>query len=91
MKRTMLISLIAACVLAGPARAVAFTTGLVGAYAAYEVAHRRTHTHPPTNRYARWARRNHLSHHFGTPMGNFGVTVPVWDRVFGTYEEPAVF
>jgi hypothetical protein len=74
--------------LAGRGRALAFTTGLVGAYLGYEVAHRRTHTHPPTNRYARWARRNHLRHHFGAPMRNFGVTVPVWDRIFGTYDDP---
>lgn len=75
---------------AGRSRGLAFTAGLVTTYLAYEVAHRRTHTHAPTNRYARWARRNHLRHHFGAPMRNFGVTTPLWDRVFDTYEEPAV-
>ena len=59
-------------------------------YFGYEVAHRRTHTHPPRNRYGRWARRNHLHHHFGAPMRNFGVTSPLWDKVFGTYDEPGV-
>ena len=70
--------------------ATAFTGGMIGTYFAYEVAHRRTHTHPPTNRYGRWARRNHLHHHFGSPMRNHGVTSPVWDRIFGTYVEPDV-
>jgi len=70
--------------------ATAFTVGLIGMYFGYEVAHRRTHTHPPRHRYGRWARRSHLHHHFGAPMQNFGVTSPVWDRLFGTYQEPGV-
>jgi sterol desaturase/sphingolipid hydroxylase (fatty acid hydroxylase superfamily) len=75
---------------AGRRRAVAFTVGMVTMYFGYEVAHRRTHTHPPRGRYGRWARRNHLHHHFGAPMRNFGVTSPLWDRLFGTYDEPTV-
>jgi hypothetical protein len=59
-------------------------------YFAYEVAHRRTHTHPPRHRYGRWARRNHLHHHFGAPKRNFGVTTPLWDRLSGTFDEPEV-
>ena len=47
--------------------ATAFTAGLITTYFGYEVAHRRTHTHPPRNRYGRWARRSHLHHHFGAP------------------------
>lgn len=70
--------------------ATAFTTGMLAMYAAYEVAHRRTHTHPPRNRFGRWMRRSHLHHHFGAPMRNFGVTSPVWDRLLGTYDEPGV-
>jgi sterol desaturase/sphingolipid hydroxylase (fatty acid hydroxylase superfamily) len=70
--------------------AAAFTSGMIATYAWYEVAHRRLHTHPPTNAYGRWARRNHFHHHFGSPMRNHGVTSPVWDRVFGTYDRPTV-
>jgi hypothetical protein len=70
--------------------ATAFTVGMIGMYFGYEVAHRRTHTHPPRNGYGRWARRNHLHHHFGAPMRNFGVTTPAWDRMWGTYEDPGV-
>lgn len=75
---------------AGRRWATAFTAGLIATYGLYEVAHRRTHTHPPTNRYGRWARRSHLHHHFGAPMRNFGVTTSVWDHVAGTYDEPGV-
>ncbi len=79
-----------AVAIAGRRRATAYTTGLIAMYFGYEVAHRRTHTHPPRGRYGRWARRNHLHHHFGAPMRNFGVTSAVWDRLFGTYDEPGV-
>lgn len=75
---------------AGRRWATAFTGGVLGTYFWYEVAHRRLHTHPPASRYGRWLRRNHLHHHFGSPMRNLGVTSPVWDRVFGTYDAPDV-
>ena len=68
--------------------ATAFTVGLITTYFGYEVAHRRTHTHPPRGPYGRWSRRSHMHHHFGAPMRNFGVTTPVWDRLCGTYDEP---
>ena len=45
--------------------ATAFTTGMISTYAAYEILHRRIHTHPPANAYGRWMRRSHLYHHFG--------------------------
>ncbi len=80
----------ATAAVAGRRWATAFTAGLLSMYFGYEVAHRRTHTHPPRNRYGRWARRNHLHHHFGAPMRNFGVTSPLWDKVFGTYDDPGV-
>ena len=87
---TTVVAFPLATALAGRRWATAFTGGLITTYYAYEIAHRRTHTHPPTNAYGRWARRNHLHHHFGAPMRNFGVTTPVWDRVFGTYDDPGV-
>lgn len=70
--------------------ATAFTGGLLSMYATYEVLHRRTHTHPPRNAYGRWMRRSHLHHHFGAPRRNHGVTTPIWDHAFGTYDEPGV-
>jgi hypothetical protein len=81
---TTIVAYPLATALAGRQRARSFVAGMIGMYFGYEVAHRRTHTHPPKGRYGRWARRNHLHHHFGAPMRNFGVTIPVWDRVFGT-------
>ena len=33
----------------------------------------------------KWLRRYHLVHHFQTPDRRYGITTPLWDRVFGTY------
>lgn len=74
----------------GPRRSAAFTAGFLATYFAYEAIHRRLHTHGPRTRYGRWARRNHFHHHFGAPMRNFGVTVPVWDAVFRSAEDPGL-
>ncbi len=73
---------------AGPLAGAAFVAGLVAMYLAYEVLHRREHTHPGWGRYARFLRRHHFCHHFTDPSCNHGVTSPVWDWVFGTLREP---
>lgn len=70
--------------------AASFVAGLIAMYFGYEVLHRRAHTHPPRTGYGRWMRRSHMHHHFGAPMRNHGVTTPVWDKAFGTYQEPGV-
>lgn len=68
----------------------AYTVGLVGFYLAYEVMHRLEHVWAGLGPYGRWARRHHFWHHFGDPSKNHGVTTPIWDFVFGTYETPKV-
>ena len=68
----------------GPRRAISFALGFSSTYLAYEVLHRRVHTHAPRNAYGRWLRRHHLYHHHKSPRMNHGVTSPLWDRVFGT-------
>jgi sterol desaturase/sphingolipid hydroxylase (fatty acid hydroxylase superfamily) len=92
-----LTATVAAAVLAWPATAVAgatiglsFVAGFVLAYLSYEVLHRREHTHPGSGAYSCWLRRHHFHHHFGDPKSNLGVTSPIWDRVFGTYQKPGV-
>ena len=72
--------------LLGGGVAVAWLAGLLLAYGAYEVFHRREHTHPGIGRYGRWLRAHHFHHHFVDPRSNHGVTSPLWDVVFGTYQ-----
>lgn len=74
---------------AGASRGAAFAGGLVLTYAAYEVLHRRIHTHGPRGRYGRWLRRHHLHHHYKTPRMNHGVTSSLWDVLLGTHAAPA--
>jgi sterol desaturase/sphingolipid hydroxylase (fatty acid hydroxylase superfamily) len=78
-----------AYLVAGPRAAIAFTAGMIVTYFAYEVAHRRIHTHAPINGWGRWMRRHHLRHHFGAPARNHGVTTPLWDRLFRTTDVDA--
>lgn len=75
---------VAGSLLVGPRRAWSFALGFGAMYSSYELLHRRIHTHPPTGRYSRWARRHHLLHHFRAPRMNHGVTSPLWDHAFAT-------
>lgn len=69
---------------------VAWICGLLVAYGAYELLHRREHTHPGLGRYGRWVRVHHFHHHFVDPRSNHGVTSPLWDLVFGTFQRTGV-
>ncbi len=71
-----------------PVVALVFSASFVAAYVLYELIHRRAHTHRAVGPYGRFLRRHHFQHHFGNPRVNHGVTSPVWDLVFGTYEAP---
>jgi sterol desaturase/sphingolipid hydroxylase (fatty acid hydroxylase superfamily) len=57
-------------------------------YFFYEYQHAQAHLRAPATPYQRWVRKHHFHHHFGHPMSNHGVTLGIWDRVFGTLEEP---
>lgn len=69
---------------------VALGVGSVSAWLVYEVIHRRIHVAAPRGAYAHWARAHHLSHHFGKVHSNHGISSPLWDHVFGTFEAPGV-
>jgi sterol desaturase/sphingolipid hydroxylase (fatty acid hydroxylase superfamily) len=71
---------------AGRELGLAFALSFVAMYGVYEVVHRRAHTHVGIGAYGRWLRRHHFHHHFENPRANHGVTSPVWDLVFGTFE-----
>jgi sterol desaturase/sphingolipid hydroxylase (fatty acid hydroxylase superfamily) len=68
----------------------AFAASFVSMYAAYELVHRRVHTHRGLGAWGRLLRRHHFHHHFANPRANFGVTSPFWDVVFGTREAPGL-
>ena len=71
---------------AGALLGVTFSSGFVVGYRYYEWLHDRLHDSPPRNVYGSWARRHHFHHHFQNPKKNHGVTTPLWDVLFGTYQ-----
>lgn len=54
------------------------------AYAGYDLGHWAFHQRTSSNRLFRYLQRHHLRHHYARADGNYAVTAPVWDRVFGT-------
>jgi sterol desaturase/sphingolipid hydroxylase (fatty acid hydroxylase superfamily) len=79
-----------AIAIAGAANGLAYVAGLITFYATYELLHRREHTHAGIGPYGRFVRRHHFHHHFVDGRTNHGVTTPLWDLVFGTYQRPTI-
>lgn len=59
--------------------------GFVSGYLIYDMTHYATHHWKVPWGWFRWVRRYHLRHHTQTPNKRFGVTSPLWDKVFKTY------
>jgi dihydroceramide fatty acyl 2-hydroxylase len=53
-------------------------------YLIYDYIHYSTHHFPMRNPVARYLKHYHLKHHFSGEGGRFGVSSPLWDKVFGT-------
>ena len=66
----------------------AFTAGFMLGYLVYCAIHVRMHHGDPVRfgSYVAFMHRHHAGHHRGG-RGNFGVSVPVWDFVFGSYRK----
>ena len=58
--------------------------GFITGYLAYDMIHYATHHFPMRQRHLRFLKRYHMQHHFETPDPRFGVSSPLWDKVFGT-------
>jgi len=60
--------------------------GFAVGYLAYDTAHYFFHHSDFDNRYFRFCKSAHLGHHYKNEDMNFGVSSPLWDLVFGTYD-----
>jgi sterol desaturase/sphingolipid hydroxylase (fatty acid hydroxylase superfamily) len=60
-----------------------FAFFIVG-YLIYDYIHYATHHFPMRNRVAKFLKHYHLKHHYSGEPGRYGVSSPLWDRVFGT-------
>jgi sterol desaturase/sphingolipid hydroxylase (fatty acid hydroxylase superfamily) len=70
--------------LLGPAWALPAFAGFLLGYLVYDMAHYHMHHHRAKNRLSLALRRYHYRHHFQQADRGFGVTTPLWDRVFRT-------
>jgi 4-hydroxysphinganine ceramide fatty acyl 2-hydroxylase len=68
----------------GPAWALPAFAGFLLGYLIYDMAHYHMHHHRSKNRLSLALRRYHYRHHFQQSDRGFGVTTPMWDRVFRT-------
>ncbi len=60
-------------------------SGFILGYLAYDLTHYATHHFPMRAGYLKFLKRYHMQHHYKTPEQRFGVSSPVWDKVFHTY------
>jgi sterol desaturase/sphingolipid hydroxylase (fatty acid hydroxylase superfamily) len=68
----------------GPAWALPAFAGFLVGYLIYDMSHYHMHHHRSKNRLSLALRRYHYRHHFQQSDRGFGVTTPLWDRVFRT-------
>jgi sterol desaturase/sphingolipid hydroxylase (fatty acid hydroxylase superfamily) len=60
-------------------------SGFVIGYLIYDLTHYATHHFPMRSGYLKFIKRYHMQHHYKTPDKRFGVSSPIWDKVFNTY------
>ncbi|MCX2982442.1 fatty acid hydroxylase [Halieaceae bacterium IMCC14734] len=53
-------------------------------YLIYDYIHYATHHFPMKNPVAKYIKHYHLKHHFSGEKGRYGVSSPLWDKVFGS-------
>lgn len=58
--------------------------GFILGYLIYDLTHYATHHFAMRSGYLKYLKRYHMMHHFKTPNARFGVSSPVWDKVFRT-------
>ncbi|MEL7642730.1 MAG: sterol desaturase family protein [bacterium] len=67
----------------------ALFSGFLAGYLTYDLTHYSLHHVPFRGGYYKFLKRYHAQHHYRTPDARFGVSSPLWDKVFGTYPKTA--
>jgi sterol desaturase/sphingolipid hydroxylase (fatty acid hydroxylase superfamily) len=70
--------------LGAPSWVAPLFAGFILGYLVYDMIHYATHHFPMRAGYLKFLKRYHMQHHFKTPEERFGVSSPLWDKVFGT-------
>lgn len=58
--------------------------GFISGYVVYDLIHFGCHQWPMKGRLVNVIKRHHMRHHHGNEAGNFAITTPLWDKLFGT-------
>jgi sterol desaturase/sphingolipid hydroxylase (fatty acid hydroxylase superfamily) len=58
--------------------------GFLAGYLIYDLIHYATHHYPMRWGVLKLLKRYHMQHHYKTPDKRFGVSSPLWDKVFNT-------
>ncbi|MBI4535398.1 MAG: sterol desaturase family protein [Ignavibacteriae bacterium] len=64
----------------------AFFPGFIFGYLCYDMIHYATHHFSMKGPIRIWVKQHHMRHHYQTDDYNYGVSSPLWDFVFGTYQ-----
>ncbi|MCS6965219.1 MAG: sterol desaturase family protein [Candidatus Kapabacteria bacterium] len=64
----------------------AIFAGFVLGYVIYDSIHYATHHLPMRGRIGRFLKAHHMRHHYVDEDRSFGISTPLWDLVFGTYQ-----
>lgn len=65
----------------------AFFGGFLIGYLCYDYIHFATHHFTPKTRLGKALKQNHMDHHFVKHHALWGVSSPLWDHVFRTFDE----
>jgi len=66
-----------------------FFAFFIAGYLVYDYIHYATHHFPMRSPLLHFLKVHHLQHHYGAKGLRYGVSSPLWDRVFGTYPADA--
>jgi sterol desaturase/sphingolipid hydroxylase (fatty acid hydroxylase superfamily) len=59
-------------------------SGTITGYLIYDMTHYATHHFGMRAGWLKWLKRYHMMHHWKTPNERYGVSSPLWDKIFGT-------
>ncbi len=68
----------------GYENALPFYAGFVIGYVWYDETHFWTHVGKARSRWGKFLKKHHMMHHFHSHALRYGVSTPIWDKVFGT-------
>ena len=76
--------------LMGPAWGEPFFAFFIVGYLAYDYTHYAIHHFTPRTTFGKTVKNHHMQHHFVDHDSRWGVSSPLWDKVFGTMGESRV-